>query len=142
MSRSTRNPSWALLYALLPLLGGMFFLEGRFALPAWGHRVAQVGIVVFIYGLVERWIHRNQAALAWREVKDRDVKQPTMIYVWEPWSPTENEPGVSSTSELSAPGPREYPAAALTLPDESYQVRHLSVSPDNVAITSGKEGNA
>jgi len=139
MSKPARGPWWALLYALLPLLGGLFFVESRSTLPAWGHRAAQVSIVLFIFSLVERWVHWNEAALWRREFKDMARKRPLIIYVWETWSPAEIE---RATGELSLPDAGPYPVAALPLPDEYDAAYALSVCPDNVTVTSGKERKA
>ena len=139
MSKPARGPLWTLLYALLPLLGGLFFLESRSTLPAWGHRAAQVGIVLFVFGLVERWIHWNEAALVRSELKEMDRKRPLIIYVWEPWSAAEIERGFAQLSALDS---AQYPVAALPLPDEYDPVQALSICPDNVTVVSGRERNA
>jgi len=52
------------LYASVPLMGGLLVLEYRAALPPGWHTVVRIGIVLFIYSLVWRWLHANTLALA------------------------------------------------------------------------------
>ncbi len=134
MSQPARGPWWALLYALLPLLGGLFYADSRIAMSAWGHRGAQVGIVVLVFGLTERWIHWNEGALARSELAVADRKQPLIVYVW---SVPECKPGVDIPAEL--PAPSEYPVAAFPLPGPYDQADVLSISPKGASVASGAE---
>ena len=60
-----RRPEWWLLYALLPLMAGLFAVEHRAALPPGGHTAARVGVVLFIYGLAWLWLRVNAVRQLW-----------------------------------------------------------------------------
>jgi type VI protein secretion system component VasK len=62
-----RRPAWGLLYALVPLLAGLFMVEHRAPLSPGGHTAVQVGIALFIYGLVWLWLQANALRLMWRD---------------------------------------------------------------------------
>lgn len=65
--RQHRRPAWWLLYALVPLLAGLCVVEHRAPLsPGW-HAGVQVGIVLFIYGLMWLWLRANRFRLLWSE---------------------------------------------------------------------------
>jgi hypothetical protein len=62
-----RRPAWWLLYALVPLLAVLCVVEHRIPLsPGW-HTDVQVGIVLFIYGLVGLWQRANALRLLWSD---------------------------------------------------------------------------
>jgi hypothetical protein len=63
--RKHRRPAWWLLYALVPLLAGLFAVEHRAPLPPGGHTAMQVSIVLFIYGLMWLWLRVNTLQLLW-----------------------------------------------------------------------------
>jgi hypothetical protein len=58
-----RKPAWWQLYALVPVLGGLFMLDHRAALPPDWHKAVQAAIILVIYGLVWRWLRANTYAL-------------------------------------------------------------------------------
>lgn len=62
-----RRPAWWVLYAMVPLLAGLFVVEHRASLSPAGHRFAQVGAVVFTYGLVWLWLRANALRLLWSD---------------------------------------------------------------------------
>jgi hypothetical protein len=67
MGHKPRGPGCWLLFALLPLLAGLFVVEHSAPLsPGW-HKGAQVGIVLFIYGLVWLWLRANTLQLLWSD---------------------------------------------------------------------------
>ena len=81
----TREPAWWMLYALVPVMGGLLVLEFRAPLsPGW-HKGVQVGIILFVYGLVWVWLRANDIAMLhesvnraplYREARDdRDAAQ-------------------------------------------------------------------
>jgi hypothetical protein len=81
----TREPAWWMLYALVPVMGGLLVLEFRAPLsPGW-HKGLQVGIILFVYGLVWVWLRANDLAMLhdsanrtplFREARDdRDAAQ-------------------------------------------------------------------
>jgi hypothetical protein len=81
----TREPAWWMLYALVPVMGGLLVLEFRAPLsPGW-HKGVQIGISLFVYGLVWLWLWANDSAILhdsanraplFREARDdRDAAQ-------------------------------------------------------------------
>jgi hypothetical protein len=59
----TREPAWWMLYALVPVMGGLLVLEFRAPLsPGW-HKGVQIGIILFVYGLVWLWLWANDSAI-------------------------------------------------------------------------------
>lgn len=58
-----RKPPWWMLYALVPLMGGLLVVESQASLsPGW-HKGVQIGIILFIYGLAWLWLWPNDLAL-------------------------------------------------------------------------------
>jgi hypothetical protein len=62
-----RKPAWWQLYALVPVLAGLFVLDHRSALPPGWHQAVQAAIILVIYGLVWRWLRANAYALMTRQ---------------------------------------------------------------------------
>jgi hypothetical protein len=69
------GPAWWFLYALVPLLSGLFVVEHRAPLSPGGHTGVQVGIVLFIYGLVWLWLRANTLLLLWSEQGTSDQER-------------------------------------------------------------------
>lgn len=63
MFNQKRGPKWGILYLVLPLATGLFWLQMQALLPEVGHRAAEVGIVLLTYGLVALWLRANRLAL-------------------------------------------------------------------------------
>jgi hypothetical protein len=57
------GPAWWVLFALVPLMGGLLAVEHRASLPSGRHTFVQIIIVLFIYGLVGLWLRPNSFAL-------------------------------------------------------------------------------
>jgi hypothetical protein len=55
------EPARWTLYALVPLMGGLFALESRASLPPGWRKLVWAGIVLFIYGLVWLWVCDREA---------------------------------------------------------------------------------
>lgn len=64
MSSKARGPRWWQLYAMLPLLVGLFLLEMRLPFSETGHEIAQLVVLGIIFGLVHLWLRANASALA------------------------------------------------------------------------------
>ena len=62
MLRTPREPGWWMLSALVPLMGGLLVLEYHAPLSPRGHQYVQVGIMLFIYGLVWLWVSARAIA--------------------------------------------------------------------------------
>lgn len=76
MSNPIVRPRWWQLYLTLPLLLVLFLVERRLRLSAGGHLVAQIGIVLLIYGLIDMWLRANARALSHA---DHDEIRETII---------------------------------------------------------------
>ena len=76
MSRLKSRPRWWQLYLTLPLLLALFLVERRLRLSAGGHLMAQIGIVLLIYGLIDLWLRANARALS---RADQDENYETII---------------------------------------------------------------
>jgi hypothetical protein len=85
MTDKPRKPAWWMLYAVVPVMGGLVFVEARASFsPGW-HKAVQVGIILFVYGLVWVWLRANDGAMLhdsanraplFREARDgRDAAQ-------------------------------------------------------------------
>jgi hypothetical protein len=55
---------WWKLYASLPAMSGLFLVEGRLRLPAYGHMLLQLLILAVVYEFIRRWLRANTRALA------------------------------------------------------------------------------
>jgi hypothetical protein len=64
MHPSSLRPKWWQLYLIFPLLIALFALDHRLRLPTRGHIVLQVGILLFVYGLIYLWLKANAKALS------------------------------------------------------------------------------
>lgn len=63
MNTSSRWGPFGWLYLTLPLLGGLFWLESRAALSPLEHRLAQVVILLIVFGLAWAWCGANTELL-------------------------------------------------------------------------------
>jgi hypothetical protein len=54
-----RKPAWWRFCALVPLMGGLMLLAYHVALPPIWREGVHVSILIFIYGLVWRWLRAN-----------------------------------------------------------------------------------
>ena len=64
MSRKNRRPKWWQLYLVVPLLIVLFAMDGRLKISTGGHQMVQIGILIFIFGLVHFWLKANATALS------------------------------------------------------------------------------
>lgn len=58
------RPKWWQVYLTFPLLIALFLLDSRLKLSEHGHQAVQIGILLFIYGLIHLWLKANEAALS------------------------------------------------------------------------------
>lgn len=58
------HPKWWQLYLTFPLLIALFMLDNRLRLSVRGHQVAQIGILLLVYGLIHLWLKANATALS------------------------------------------------------------------------------
>jgi hypothetical protein len=70
MNNHNTRANWWLLYLIVPLAVIFFVLEVRAPLTEGEHRAAEVGIVLFTFGLVEMWSMANRQALL-REEREK-----------------------------------------------------------------------
>ena len=64
MSTNNARPKWWQVYLTLPLLIALFMVDNRLKLSERGHQAVQIGIVLFVYGLVHLWLKANAKALS------------------------------------------------------------------------------
>ncbi len=64
MSSRTLRPKWWQLYLVLPLLLALFIVEHGLNISVLGHQVAQIGIILLIYGFIYVWLKANRRALS------------------------------------------------------------------------------
>ena len=64
MSSSNARPKWWQLYLIFPLLVVLFILEARLKISQLGHELLQLGILLFVYGLIHFWLKANAKALS------------------------------------------------------------------------------
>ena len=63
MRTETRRPPWWQLWVLVPMLGILGFLEAGTPLTAVDHKLAEVGILLLVFGLISLWLRANRAAM-------------------------------------------------------------------------------
>ena len=63
MARNYPSPAWWALYAILPLVIGLLFLERLVTLPELGHQLLELAIVCVAVALLGLWTRANAAAL-------------------------------------------------------------------------------
>jgi len=63
MKRCSKRPGWIWLYLVALLMVVLGWAEVRVRMSSTLHRLAEIGILILIYGLVNIWLSANQAAL-------------------------------------------------------------------------------
>ena len=63
MSSQSIRVKWWQLYLAVPLLIGLFMLDSRLKISVRWHQAVQIGIVLFVYGLIQLWLNANAKAL-------------------------------------------------------------------------------
>jgi len=58
-----QRPSWWLLYLSLPMMIGLFLIEMHLSLSDTGHRLAELIIILVVYGSISLWLKANTGAL-------------------------------------------------------------------------------
>jgi hypothetical protein len=104
MFNQKRGPQWGILYLVLPLAVGLFWLEVKAPLSEAGHRVAQVCVMLLTYGLVALWLRANRLAILnedYRKQKKNGRQSRRWIIHREELS--EEEPGSSSVQPALPP---------------------------------------
>lgn len=64
-----RRPNWWLLYLTVPLMLGLLVIEGRMPYPLVIHRIAELVIVLFGFGLMFLWVRANEGGLIDEEIE-------------------------------------------------------------------------
>jgi hypothetical protein len=78
--RRAPRPRWWRLYLVLPFMAGAFVVEHSLPLAQSDHTLAEIGIVVLVYGWIHLWLRANTAALAYQE---RDLAARSMVVLWD-----------------------------------------------------------
>jgi hypothetical protein len=104
MFNQNRGPRWGLLYMIVPLAAGLFWLEMKTPLSETEHRAADVGIVLLIFGLVELWLRANRLAF-FREDYRKQEKSGLQSRLWGVLSEEipAQEPGASRVEAALPP---------------------------------------
>jgi hypothetical protein len=79
MSHNQRRPAWWRLYALIlvPVIGGLLLAESPASLSPGAQKAVQIGIILWVFGLVWVWIWANDVALRQdRQVLAQDHARP------------------------------------------------------------------
>jgi hypothetical protein len=63
MQGKKHRPSWWLLYLSLPMLMGLLLFERRLTMSDTGHRLAEIIIVLVIFGFIRVWLNANTGAI-------------------------------------------------------------------------------
>jgi hypothetical protein len=58
------RPKWWQVYLTFPLLIALFLLDNHLKLSLHEHQAVQIGILLFVYGLIHLWLKANEAALS------------------------------------------------------------------------------
>ena len=88
-SSKNARPKWRQLYLTFPLLIVLFLLDRRLTISTGWHQAVQIGIILFVYGLVHRWIKANEPAL--RNVEQEQYGTINVIKVAAYELPDEDE---------------------------------------------------
>jgi hypothetical protein len=64
MNSSNSRPKWWQLYLTFPLLLVLFIIDHRLNIPTREHEPVQIGIILFVYGLIYWWIKANSRAIS------------------------------------------------------------------------------
>jgi hypothetical protein len=62
MAKKNRHPRWWQVGPFMLVMGTLYLLERRAPLSTTGHVVVQLGILLFVYGLLFFWLNANQGA--------------------------------------------------------------------------------
>jgi hypothetical protein len=76
MRHKRQGPTWWNAWLPLLLPGGLIGLESQLPLTPGGHQIAQLMLVLLMYGLVMGWLRRNRGALI-NEAYEREQPQYT-----------------------------------------------------------------
>lgn len=88
MKTAKQNPHWWSLYLTFPLLIMLFIVDGRLKISSRGHQIVQIGIVLFVYWMIHKWLKANAHALS---RMDRQDLSPTFRVIRLPIYRTDYE---------------------------------------------------
>ena len=103
MYSKQNQPKWWQLYLTFPLLIALFAGEYRLQLTDGEHQALQLGIMVFVFLLIARWLKNNSSALS-RMDRMEYHKTFTVIHIppyeSEQTDPTQPSPHQMAYSEI------------------------------------------
>ena len=67
LATANTDPKWWQLYLAVPLLIALFMLDAQLKISTRGHQVIQIGIILFVYGLLCMWVNAKATALLRRD---------------------------------------------------------------------------
>jgi len=104
MFNQKRGPQWGILYMIVPLAAGLFWLETKVPLSETGHRVADVGIILLTFGLVEFWLRANRLAILNEDYqKQKKSSRQGRLWIMLAEQPPGEEPGGSPGEPILPP---------------------------------------
>src|SRR3989304_1011174 len=104
MFNQERGPKWGILYLVLPLAAGLFWLQMQAPLPEAGHRVAEVCVILLTYGLVALWLRANRLAIFNEDHrKQKKSSRQSRRWIIRREELPEEEPGSSSVQPALPP---------------------------------------
>ena len=97
MNTKKVEPRWWQVYAMLPVLVGLFLVEMRLPLTDTEHIAAQLGILLLIYGFVHAWLGANRRALM--GLDDERGEWRMRVYEFPPAEVTGSGPAASRNGD-------------------------------------------
>jgi hypothetical protein len=122
MFNQAHGPKWGILYMVLPLSAGLFWLQMQAPLLEAGHRAAEVGVVLFTFGLVALWLRANRLAILGEDYRqhEKSGRQSRMRVIFMEEIPAEEpgdapvEPALPPVVRVSANGRGHVPRTLVT----------------------------
>jgi hypothetical protein len=105
MHTKNSHTKWWSLYLPLTLVLSLFVVEARAHLTSAGHRAAEIGLVLLLYGIVWLWINANERGLFEEErQKTRQVLRRALEPLREPDN-LEGKPEIQRNGDHSGEEP-------------------------------------
>lgn len=74
MKQGPLRPKWWILYLLIVLILGLFWLQAKAPLSEAVHTWLEVGLILLLYGSMMAWLKANEYAL-WMEEREKNRKR-------------------------------------------------------------------
>jgi hypothetical protein len=120
-------------YLTFPLLIALFALDARLKISTRGHQLMQIGILLFVYGLVHLWLKANSSALL--QMDQEQYRGRITVIQIPPYQRSDTDKGQYAMLQL----PDSQMKGVL---DDTYQVDYInaeSFSSDEISQELDKE---